>query len=105
MANNGEPSLNDLTLFLSVCETGGFRAAAKRLGLSPSHISETMTRMEKQLGVPLLIRTTRSVAPTQTGRALADRLSPLLAQARAALHDAASSRHEVRGRLKLNVPG
>jgi DNA-binding transcriptional LysR family regulator len=43
--------------------------------------------------------------PTDAGRALADRIRPLLAETRAALDDAASSQSEVRGRLKLNVPG
>lgn len=97
--------MNDLAVFLSICEEGGFRTAAKRLGLSPAHVSETMTRLERQLGVPLLNRTTRSVMPTETGQALADRVAPLLAEARAALLDAANSQQQVRGRLKLNVPG
>ena len=61
--------------------------------------------MEVRLGVPLLIRTTRSVVPTAAGRALADRLLPVLAETRAALQDAASSQREVRGLLRLNVTG
>lgn len=106
MANNVDrSSLDDLTVLLAVCDAGGFRAAAKKLGLSPSSVSEKITMLERRLGVPLLIRTTRSVAPTEAGRALADRVFPLFAEARAALQDAASSKTEVRGMLKLNVTG
>ncbi|WP_025828130.1 LysR family transcriptional regulator [Acetobacter okinawensis] len=105
MTNNRDPSLNDLTVFLAICEEGGFRAAAKRMGLSPAYVSETMTRLEERLGVPLLNRTTRSVMPTEAGRSLAARVAPLLAETRVALRDAANSRQTVRGWLKLNVPG
>jgi len=79
MANNDNtPSFDDLAIFLDICETGGFRVTAKRLGLSPSSVSEKISRLEQQLSVPLLTRTTRSVAPTDAGRALADRLLPKL---------------------------
>jgi DNA-binding transcriptional LysR family regulator len=106
MANNDDAnSYDDLAIFLDICETGGFRATAKRLGLSPSSVSEKISRLERQLGLPLLTRTTRSVAPTDAGRALADRLSPLFAGVRVALQDAASSHLEVRGLLRLNVTG
>jgi DNA-binding transcriptional LysR family regulator len=106
MPNNFElPSLDDLSILLAVCETGGFRTAAKRLGLSPSTISEKIAHLERQVGVPLLARTTRSVMPTEAGRTLVDRLSPLFAETRAALQDAASSQQQVRGLLKLNVTG
>lgn len=106
MANNSDlVRLDDLSILLAVLEAGGFRAASKRLGLSPSTVSETIARLEARLGVPLLLRTTRSVMPTEAGRALAGRLSPLLGEARAALQDAASSRREVRGLLRLNVTG
>lgn len=77
MPNNLDPSLGDLSIFLAVCKAGGFRAAAKQLGLSPSHVSETLTRMEDRLGVALLARTTRSVMPTEAGRELAGRIAPL----------------------------
>jgi DNA-binding transcriptional LysR family regulator len=106
MANNGDAlGLDDLSVFLAVCETGGFRAAAKRLGLSPSTVSEKIVQLETRLRVPLLTRTTRSVMPTEAGRTLANRLSPLFAETRAALQDAASSQRHVRGLLKLNVTG
>ncbi|MDY7537238.1 LysR family transcriptional regulator [Undibacterium sp. 5I1] len=78
MKNNHELTLDDLSVFVAVCKANGFRAAANQLGLSPSHVSEIITRIEKQLGLPLLIRNTRSVMPTEAGRLLESRLSPLL---------------------------
>lgn len=105
MGRTDDPSFDDLAIFLAVCTAGGFRTAATQLGLSPSKVSDTINRVEQQLGVPLLTRTTRSVMPTDAGRALAERLTPLLAGARAALQDVASPRLEVRGLLKLNVTG
>ena len=97
--------LDDLSIFLAVLEARGFRTASKHLGLSPSTVSEKITLLEAQLGVPLLVRTTRSVMPTEAGQVLANRLSPLLKEARAALQDAENSQQEVRGLLKLNVTG
>jgi len=105
MENNRDPSLDDLAVFIAVCESAGFRSAAKRLGLSPSNVSDTVTRVEGRLGVPLLTRNTRSVRPTEAGRELAARMAPLLAGARAAMHDVASAGREVQGLLKLNVAG
>lgn len=99
------PCLDDLSIFVAVLEARGFRAASKRLGLSPSTVSEKIARLEVQVGVPLLIRTTRSIMPTEAGQALASRLSPLFSEARSALQDAANSKLEVRGVLKLNVTG
>ncbi len=98
-------SLDSLRVFLSVVEVRGFRAASKQLGLSPSTVSEKIADLEQELGVPLLTRTTRSVVPTEAGRVLAARMGPLLAEARAALQDAANSQTEIRGLLRLNVTG
>ncbi|MDW8844318.1 LysR family transcriptional regulator [Erwinia sp. MMLR14_017] len=106
MPNNSLPSdMNDLSIFLAVFEENSFRAAARRLGLSPSTVSERISALELSLGAPLLIRTTRSVMPTEAGRALASRIFPLLSEMRAALNDVASSQQHVRGALKLNVTG
>ena len=80
MANQRDLSLDDLSVFLAVCEAAGFRAAAKRLGRAPSNVSETVSRIESQLGVRLLNRSTRSVMPTEAGRELLSRVAPLLAR-------------------------
>ncbi len=106
MSNNlFHPSLDDLSVFLAVATSGGFRTAAKRLGMSPSTVSDTISRLEGKLEVPLFARTTRSVRLTEAGQSLAARLDPLIAETRAALEEAASSSSGVRGRLKLNAPG
>jgi len=105
MANNSDPSFDDLAIFLAVCGAGGFRRAAKQLGLSASHVSETISRIEAQLGVPLLARTTRSVMPTQAGRALAERIAPLLLDARMAVREVVGADKALRGALTLNVTG
>lgn len=97
--------MDNLSVFLAVCEEKSFRTAARKLGLSPSTVSEKIATLEASLGLPLLIRTTRSVMPTEAGQALAARVAPLFTEMRAALHDVASSRHVVRGVLKLNVTG
>ena len=105
MKNSREPSLDDLVVFFAVCEAAGFRAAAKRLGLSPSNVSDTISRLEEQLETPLLTRNTRSVMPTEAGLALATRVAPLLTQTRAALNDITSAGQPLRGLLKMNVTG
>ncbi|MAC81505.1 MAG: LysR family transcriptional regulator [Rhodobacteraceae bacterium] len=98
-------SLDDLAIFHTVVREGGFRAASRRLGLAPSKVSTTVSRMEAALGVPLLRRTTRSMACTDAGRALADRIGPLLDGLEVARAEAAETADLVRGRLRLNVPG
>ncbi|SHF93341.1 LysR substrate binding domain-containing protein [Loktanella atrilutea] len=97
--------LDDLVIFHTVVREGGFRAAARKLGLAPSRVSSTITRMEAALGVPLLRRTTRSMSAIEAGLRLAERIGPLLAGLDAARAEAAESADLVRGRLKLNVPG
>lgn len=105
MSKNRIPSFDDLSVFLAVCEATGFRAAAKQLGLSPSNVSDAITRLEEQLGLPLFTRNTRSVMPTQAARTLAKRMSPLLKETRAVLDDVKSAADQTTGLLKLNVSG
>jgi DNA-binding transcriptional LysR family regulator len=59
--------LGDLNAFLAVARAGGFREGARASGGSASGLSEAVRRLEAQLGVRLLNRTTRSVAPTEAG--------------------------------------
>lgn len=68
--------LGDLSAFLAVVEAGSFTRAAARLGTSQSALSHTVQRLETRLGVRLLNRTTRRVAPTEAGEKLADALRP-----------------------------
>jgi DNA-binding transcriptional LysR family regulator len=68
--------LDDLNAFVAVSHAKGFREAARASGSSASSLSEAVHRLEAQLGVRSLNRTTRSVAPTEAGVGLLQRLSP-----------------------------
>ena len=93
-----------LTAFVAVARSGGFREAARATGQSASSLSETMRRLEAQLGVRLLNRTTRSVAPTEAGARLLDKLGPALGEVEAALDVVNGFRERPAGTLRLNVP-
>src|SRR6185369_13256943 len=80
------------------------REAARASNTSASGLSEAVRRLEAQLGVRLLNRTTRSVAPTEAGQRLLDRLSPALTEVEAALDVVNRFRDRPAGTLKLNVP-
>jgi len=96
--------LNDLTAFVAVARAGGFRDAARESGSSASSLSEAVRRLETRLGLRLLNRTTRSVAPTEAGTRLLDRLGPALAEIEAALDVVNGFRDRPAGTLRLNVP-
>ncbi|KPC55406.1 LysR family transcriptional regulator [Amantichitinum ursilacus] len=66
----------DLLAFFAVARAGGFTRAAARLGVSQPSLSHTVRQLEARLGVQLLTRSTRSVAPTEAGQRLIDRLAP-----------------------------
>ncbi len=98
-------SLADLAAFAQVAKAGGFRQAARAGAASASGLSEAVTRLEARLGVRLLNRTTRSVAMTEAGARLLDRLAPALAEMEAALDVVNLFRDRPAGVLRLNVPG
>ena len=96
--------LSDLTAFVAVARAGGFRDAARLTNGSASSLSEAVRRLESRLGVRLLNRTTRSVAPTEAGARLLDRLGPALHEVEAALDVVNGFRDRPAGTLRLNVP-
>ncbi len=71
-------NLTALHAFLTIVEEGSFTRAADKLGTSQSALSHTVRRLESRLGVRLLSRTTRSLAPTEAGERLLARLRPAL---------------------------
>jgi DNA-binding transcriptional LysR family regulator len=93
--------LSVLSAFLAVAEERSFTKAAKRLGVSPSALSHAMRGLEERLGVRLLSRTTRSVAPTEAGQQFIARLGPALEDVRGALDQMAGMRDKPAGRLRL----
>lgn len=96
--------LSDLNAFLTVARAGGFREGARVSGASASGLSEAVRRLEAQLGVRLLNRTTRSVVPTDAGTGLLARLGPALTEVEAALDVVNGFRDRPAGTLRLNVP-
>ncbi|MBE8718284.1 LysR family transcriptional regulator [Cellvibrio polysaccharolyticus] len=97
-------SMADLTAFVLIVQHGGFRQAARAGGHSASALSEAMRRLENQLGIRLLVRTTRSVTPTEAGTLLLNRLRPALSEVSSALDVLNELRASPRGTLRLNVP-
>lgn len=98
------PPLNALSVFLAVARKRSFTAAARELAISPSAVSQSIRQLEDQLGVPLLARTTRSVALTEVGRRLLEGTGPALAQITEAMSAALAKPGELTGRLRLSVP-
>jgi DNA-binding transcriptional LysR family regulator len=96
--------LGDLNAFLAVARARGFREGARASGVSASGLSEAVRRLETQLGVRLLHRTTRSVVPTEAGERLLERLGPALNEVEAALDVVNGFRDRPAGTLRLNVP-
>src|SRR5712671_6249084 len=93
--------LADLTAFLAVADTLSFRAAAARLGVTPSALSHTIRQLEERLAVRLLHRTTRSVSLTDAGLRLVERLRPAVDQIADALEDLNRERSRPAGRLRI----
>ena len=96
--------LGELNAFVTVARAGGFRDGARSSGASASGLSEAVTRLETQLGVRLLNRTTRTVVPTEAGQRLLERLGPAFAEVEAAVDVVNNYRDRPAGTLRLNVP-
>ena len=95
--------LGDLTAFLTVAEEHSFTRAAARLGTSQSALSLTVRRVESRLGVRLLTRTTRSVAPTQAGERLLLTLGPRFQEIDAELAALSELREKPTGTIRITV--
>jgi DNA-binding transcriptional LysR family regulator len=97
--------LDDLAAFAAVAKTRSFTRAGAELGLSPSALSHAMKALETRLGVRLLARTTRSVAPTAAGEQLLRSLGPALAQVAHGLSSLADWRDAPSGTVRLATFG
>lgn len=97
------PTLNELEAFAAVARHLSFQKAADALGISRSALSHTLIGLERRLGVRLLNRTTRSVAPTNAGLRLLERLTPILKGLDAAIDGLAEARGEPSGLLRINA--
>lgn len=97
-------SLADLQAFAAVARLRSFRRAAVELDVSPSALSHALRGLETRLGVRLLNRTTRSVAPTEAGERLLNRLAPALQDIHGALDEVNAFRDSPLGTLRINAP-
>lgn len=96
--------LSQLAVLATVAETSSFRKAAEELGIAPSAVSHAVSALETSLGVRLLARTTRSVAPTEEGRQLLQKLAPALADIGTALETLAENKSNPAGPLRITMP-
>ncbi len=96
--------LSQLAVLAAVAAHGSFRGAAKELAIAPSAVSHAVAALEVSLGVRLLARTTRSVAPTEAGQRLLERLAPALAEISDALGAAVDASERPAGLLRISTP-
>ncbi|MDA5635380.1 MULTISPECIES: LysR family transcriptional regulator [Rhizobium/Agrobacterium group] len=95
--------LNALSVFALVAELKSFSAAADRMGVSRSAVSQTIRRLEEMLGLALVLRTTRSVSLTEAGEGLYANIAPAIAEMSAAVEQAGELRESPNGLLRLAV--
>lgn len=99
----GRDELGDLMAFLAVAEEKSFTRAAAKLGTSQSALSHTVRRLETNLGIRLLMRTTRSVAPTEAGDRLVETLRPAFNDIDAKLTVLSALRDKPAGTIRLTT--
>ncbi len=93
----------DLTLFLAIAQHGNFRRAAYELGCTPSALSHALRALEARLDVRLVNRTTRSVAMTEAGQRLYNRVAPAFQEIGDAIDDLNTFRDAPNGKLRINA--
>src|SRR5215208_2011550 len=95
--------LNGMAVFVAVADAKGFTAAARELGVSASAVSQSVRKLEGQLGITLLQRSTRSVHLTEAGERLYATVAPALADVRTAVAALGEMSAEPRGTVRLHV--
>src|SRR4051812_12956606 len=96
-------NINDLIAFLTVARERSFTRAAAQLGVSQSALSHTVRGLEERLGLRLLTRTTRSVAPTQAGERLLQTAGPRLEEIEAELEALSEFREKPAGTIRITA--
>ncbi|RYE75611.1 MAG: LysR family transcriptional regulator, partial [Hyphomicrobiales bacterium] len=97
------PDLNQLTWFQIVAEERSFTKAAARIGVAQSTLSHAIRQLETRLGIRLLTRTTRSVAPTMAGERLLQTITPRLAEIEQEIESLTSVRDRPAGSIRLTL--
>src|SRR5215211_2271566 len=96
-------NLDDLLAFVAVAREGSFTKAAAKLGVSQSALSHTIRGLEERLGLRLLTRTTRSVAPTEAGERLLHTVGPRLEEIEAELAALSELREKPAGTVRITA--
>ena len=96
-------NLNDLLAFLAVAQERSFTRAAAKLGVSQSALSHTIRGLEEQLGLRLLTRTTRSVAPTEAGERLLHAIGPRFEEIEAEVAALSELREKPSGTIRITA--
>src|SRR6476660_6946413 len=96
-------NFNDLAVFAAVAREQSFTRAAAKLGVSTSALSQTIRALEERLGVRLLTRTTRSVAPTEAGEKLVATIGPHMEEIEAGLAALSELRDKPAGTIRLTA--
>jgi DNA-binding transcriptional LysR family regulator len=94
---------NSLLWFLVVAEERNFTKAAAKLGIAQSTLSHTIKRLETRMGIRLLTRTTRNVAPTEAGERLRQSLAPRVAEIEAEIAALMAFRDKPAGRIRITL--
>jgi DNA-binding transcriptional LysR family regulator len=97
-------NLNRLAYFATVVEAGSFTRAAERLGVTKAVVSQQVSRLEEEMGVALLVRTTRQLYPTEAGSVFHERCAALLREAEDAVQAVTQDIGEPTGTLRLTAP-
>jgi len=97
-------NIEDLSVFIRIVDRGSFSAAARVLDLSPTTVSKQIARLEKQLGVTLFERSTRSVRITDEGKAIAEKVRAALALVDEAVEIANNGSGKLSGLIKITAP-
>ncbi|GGA87775.1 hypothetical protein GCM10011491_14390 [Brucella endophytica] len=98
------PNFADISNFIAVADAGGFRIAAQIKRVAVSTLSDSVRRLESDLGARLLNRTTRSITLTEAGTRFLERVKPVFAEIEAAVNDLHDDASRPVGTLRLNVP-
>lgn len=96
-------SVNDLQAFVAVSSERSFTRAAAKLGVTPSALSHAMRALEERLGIRLLVRTTRSVAPTEAGERFLQGLAPMFEEIEAQVAALGELRDRPAGTVRITA--
>ncbi|EPN9364190.1 LysR family transcriptional regulator [Cronobacter muytjensii] len=96
--------LPDIAVFVQVVESGSFSAAARKLGSTPSSVSRSVSRLERELGCKLLVRTTRKLRLSEAGCGVFQRAASMMDNARDVMALGGTASQAPQGRVTLGVP-